>query len=298
MPYSLTRPSSVMSAAMILLVAAGCTQQAAVNDPTAVPHSSTLIPSVASPTPDMSEVVAFRLGEFTIDAGQTTFQTGVPYRFRIHNEGALAHDFRLLPRGESAAMAAMHQSGESHEHGTELILIPEADLPPGKAIERDIIFHAPGEYEIACHVAGHLEAGMVIPILVEGETLVADDPSALSEVKFDAALMPDAPCHRMGMTITGNCRPEELVRLTTKIVTEQLSSTDGTAAGGGEGHPTGPGSAESTVVIDLDSRSDGACHIHPPNAIAGDCSAEDVARLVAELMAQFEARRSPDMPTP
>jgi uncharacterized cupredoxin-like copper-binding protein len=41
-----------------------------------------------------------------------------------------------------------------------------ADIEPGKTKTLTWTFTEPGEYQLACHVPGHYEAGMVIPIAV------------------------------------------------------------------------------------------------------------------------------------
>lgn len=129
--------------------------------------------------------------EFTIEAALTTFQTGQRYRFVVTNEGALPHEFVIGPpmHAHSSEDNAhgdenMHMNGENmhmddgstatsgdHEavHNAALAVIPADALPPGATVSVDVVFHEPaatGDLEFACHVPGHYEADMFLPITV------------------------------------------------------------------------------------------------------------------------------------
>jgi uncharacterized cupredoxin-like copper-binding protein len=105
--------------------------------------------SSASPTE-----VQITLSEFKIASPQTTFATGTPYRFVIKNEGTIAHDWAIMPRGETNASQA-------------LVQVDEEELPAGATVTREFTFTAAGDFEFACHVPGHYEAGMLLPITVQ-----------------------------------------------------------------------------------------------------------------------------------
>ena len=47
-----------------------------------------------------------------------------------------------------------------------LIMVEDDDFQPGGTFTKDFTFPKAGNYEIACHVAGHYESGMVLPITV------------------------------------------------------------------------------------------------------------------------------------
>ena len=98
--------------------------------------------------------VQITLSEFKIEAPQTTFDTGTAYRFVIKNEGTIAHDWSIMPRGETNESQA-------------LIQVDEAQLPAGATVTREFTFTQTGDFEFACHVAGHYEAGMLLPITVQ-----------------------------------------------------------------------------------------------------------------------------------
>jgi len=45
--------------------------------------------------------------------------------------------------------------------------VGEAELPPGTIVTREFTFTQTGDFEFACHVSGHYEAGMLLPITVQ-----------------------------------------------------------------------------------------------------------------------------------
>ena len=115
-------------------------------------------------------------------------------------------------------MIGMQSDGHAHEHGTELMIVKEPDLPPGAHVTKDITFNQPGEYEFACHVLGHLEAGMLLPIAVTGEVVVMPTPIDPAGITYNAEAMAGMPCHAMGLTIMGDCQPEDVERLKAGIL--------------------------------------------------------------------------------
>lgn len=164
--------------------------------------------------------VAVEVGEYAITPTLTTFQTGVPYRFIVKNTGLLAHQWRIMPRGDTAAMIAQIGAGahmaEDHTHPGELVRIAADDLQPGATVEVKAVFVAPGEFEMTCHVAGHAEAGMVLPITITGDSYAGTAASADAgegQVIVDTSQMADMPCHRMGNTIMGRCTGADIERL-------------------------------------------------------------------------------------
>ncbi len=98
--------------------------------------------------------VQITLSEFRIDSSQTNFTTGMPYRFMIKNEGTVAHDWSIMPRGGT-------------DESQALIKVDEDQLPPGATVTREFTFTQAGDFEFACHVPGHYEAGMLLPITVQ-----------------------------------------------------------------------------------------------------------------------------------
>lgn len=105
--------------------------------------------------PDVADLqeVTVTMGDFWFEASESVFQAGVPYRFVLRNEGRLAHELAVVPRGDE-------------DEGNLLFEVEEDDLPAGATITREFIFPAAGEYDFACFISGHYEGGMVIPVQV------------------------------------------------------------------------------------------------------------------------------------
>ena len=98
------------------------------------------------------------LSEFRIELSQTTFALGTPVRFAITNAGAISHEFLIEPR--DAIDEPLEAEGREAE-------VEEDQLPAGASLAFDWTFSEPGDYQVACHLPGHYEAGMVAPIVVE-----------------------------------------------------------------------------------------------------------------------------------
>jgi len=91
--------------------------------------------------------------EFRFEASQTTFAVGTPYHFVLTNSGLEAHDWMIMPRGEQ-------------DESKKLIGVEDSEFGPRASVTRDFTFASSGNYEMACHVSGHYEAGMMLPIVV------------------------------------------------------------------------------------------------------------------------------------
>jgi uncharacterized cupredoxin-like copper-binding protein len=100
-----------------------------------------------------AEAVVVDLTEWTFETPRRTFTAGTPYRFVLRNTGTQPHEWVVVPRGDSTETRA-------------LVEVEEDRLPAGAAVERTFIFETPGEYDFACFVEGHYEAGMRIPVTV------------------------------------------------------------------------------------------------------------------------------------
>jgi uncharacterized cupredoxin-like copper-binding protein len=108
--------------------------------------------------------VQVTLTDFKIDSSLTTFSTGVPYHFVVTNKGAVNHEFMIMPptQGETDTETAMPK--------TALAGILGKDLTPGATKTLDYTFTQPapaGKLEFACHLPGHYDAGMHLPIVVK-----------------------------------------------------------------------------------------------------------------------------------
>ena len=101
-----------------------------------------------------SAQVQVTLSEFKFDSSLTTFAVNTPYHFVIKNAGTVAHEWMIMPRGETDVSKALVKVGQDQ-------------LTPGATVTQDFTFTKPGDYEFACHTPGHYEAGMKLDIVVK-----------------------------------------------------------------------------------------------------------------------------------
>jgi uncharacterized cupredoxin-like copper-binding protein len=102
------------------------------------------------------------LTNFKIDATVTTYKVGVPYRFVVTNRGTVNHEFMVVPPP---------QAGESSDDLDKVALgrIDDASFTPGSTQSVTVTFtklETSWTLEFACHVPGHYEQGMRMPITV------------------------------------------------------------------------------------------------------------------------------------
>jgi len=105
--------------------------------------------------------VKITLTDFGIESSLTTFRTGIHYHFVVANEGTVDHEIMLMEP---------MQGGEEELDEFALAVIEEDRLTPGTIKSFDYTFIEPaptGSLEFACHVEGHYEAGMHLPITVK-----------------------------------------------------------------------------------------------------------------------------------
>jgi uncharacterized cupredoxin-like copper-binding protein len=120
--------------------------------------------STAQTDPNKPVEVKITATDFAFVASQTTFKVGVPYHFVVTNQGAVAHEFMLVKPIEAGMMDMEAMDAMALAH------IEEDDLQPGTTQSVDYTFTeaAPtGQLEFSCHLAGHYEAGMKLPITVQ-----------------------------------------------------------------------------------------------------------------------------------
>jgi uncharacterized cupredoxin-like copper-binding protein len=86
-----------------------------------------LLSACSSQSQGDSTDIRVTLTDFGVRTSVTEFTAGVPYTFRITNEGQVPHEFMFIPP-VMQGMADMH--GEA-THNTALIEVEENDLPPG-----------------------------------------------------------------------------------------------------------------------------------------------------------------------
>ena len=106
--------------------------------------------------------VTVSLSEFKIESSINTFKVGVPYHFKITNNGTITHEFMIAP------VPQQETSGAS-QTPVPLAMVDGSQLQPGQTATLDYTFTQPakaGTLEFACHLPGHYEAGMHTPIVV------------------------------------------------------------------------------------------------------------------------------------
>ena len=82
---------------------------------------------------------------------------GETVRFVIRNDGKLLHEFVLGTKKELDEHAALMVKFPTMEHDEPYM----AHVPPGKSGEIVWTFNRPGDFDFACLIAGHYQAGMV-----------------------------------------------------------------------------------------------------------------------------------------
>jgi len=115
-----------------------------------------------------SNEVKITLTDFGIESSRTTFDAGVPYHFVVTNEGQVEHEIMLMAPMTEEQMSMNMDMEEMDKMA--LAHIEAEDLQPGKTAEMDYTFADPapaGTLEFSCHIAGHYEAGMKLPITVK-----------------------------------------------------------------------------------------------------------------------------------
>jgi len=115
-----------------------------------------------------SNEVKVTLTDFGVESSRTSFEQGVTYHFVVTNEGAVNHEIMLMaPLTEEQMMMDMDMEAMDE---MALAMIEEDELTPGTTHSFDYTFTEPapeGGLELSCHVEGHYEAGMKLPITVK-----------------------------------------------------------------------------------------------------------------------------------
>jgi uncharacterized cupredoxin-like copper-binding protein len=99
--------------------------------------------------------VKVTLAEFSVVAQPASAPAGTPIIFTITNTGTLLHELVLEPSdGGDAPLEANGVESEAE------------DIEPGQTVTLEWTVTEPGEYQLACYVEGHFEAGMVAAFTV------------------------------------------------------------------------------------------------------------------------------------
>ena len=103
----------------------------------------------------MGDEMRFKPAQLVIKEGETI-------RFVVRNTGALLHEFVIGTKAENAKHAELMLKFPGMEHDEPYM----AHVDAGKTGEIVWTFNRAGEFEFACLIAGHFQAGMVGTITV------------------------------------------------------------------------------------------------------------------------------------
>jgi uncharacterized cupredoxin-like copper-binding protein len=103
----------------------------------------------------MGDDMRFRPARIQARLGETV-------RFVIRNRGQVMHEFVIGTRPELDAHAAMMLKFPDMEHDEPYM----AHVPPGRTAEIVWTFNRAGDFDFACLIAGHYQAGMTGTIQV------------------------------------------------------------------------------------------------------------------------------------
>lgn len=98
---------------------------------------------------------------------------GDTVRFVVRNAGKVMHEFVIGTKQELDEHAAMMVKFPNMEHDEPYM----AHVPPGQTGEIVWTFNRAGDFDFACLIAGHYQAGMVGRIQVVAATVGADAPA-------------------------------------------------------------------------------------------------------------------------
>lgn len=112
---------------------------------------------VAGQAKDVRRTIAIEMGDdMRFKPERIEVREGQTVRLRVSNRGKLLHELIIGTPEELRAHAEMMKKFPGMEHDEPYM----AHVDPGKRGELVWHFNRPGEFEFACLIAGHFEAGM------------------------------------------------------------------------------------------------------------------------------------------
>ena len=106
----------------------------------------------------MSDTMRFTPDRISVKLGETL-------RFVVRNNGKQMHEFVIGTQAENAKHAELMLKFPNMEHDEPYM----AHVPPGKTGQIVWTFNRAGEFEFACLIAGHYQAGMVGTVYVSAK---------------------------------------------------------------------------------------------------------------------------------
>jgi plastocyanin len=109
-----------------------------------------------------STSIHLTMTEFAFAPNTLTVPAGQEITIRVTNNGAVAHDLVIMKLGQELS-SRDHAGPEARANA----YWEQEQVAAGTTMESKFVSPAePGEYQIICGVAGHLEAGMVGKLVV------------------------------------------------------------------------------------------------------------------------------------
>ncbi len=96
------------------------------------------------------QVVYVDVKEYTVDLSTNNLPADTPVTFVVRSHGTVTHEVVLEHAGDVDKPLTIDGEGAEIE-----------DVNPGESKSATWVIGQPGEYQLACHVAGHFEGGMV-----------------------------------------------------------------------------------------------------------------------------------------
>ena len=113
---------------------------------------------IAGERHDAKRTISVRmLDAMRFEPGRIEVRLNETVRFTVRNTGQLKHEFVIGTKPENEAHAALMMKFPDMEHDEPYM----AHVSPGKTGEIVWTFNRAGEFEFACLIAGHYQAGMV-----------------------------------------------------------------------------------------------------------------------------------------
>ena len=97
----------------------------------------------------MADTMRFTPDKIAVRDGETV-------KFVVENQGKVMHEFVIRTKPELDEHAALMMKFPNMEHDEPYM----AHVPPGKTGEIIWTFNRPGDFDFACLIAGHYQAGM------------------------------------------------------------------------------------------------------------------------------------------
>ena len=112
---------------------------------------------IAGDAKSVTRTVAISMKEMRFSPAKIDVKQGETIRFVIKNEGKLLHELVIGTKKELDEHAAMMVKFPTMEHDEPYM----SHVASGKIGEIVWTFNRPGNFEFACLIAGHYQAGMV-----------------------------------------------------------------------------------------------------------------------------------------